>query len=152
MKAKYSFTVAGQLVKFISDEDKDFVKAVVKEVDENVTNAIINSSKISKNEAALLCAFEYCSEKNKAEKKIKSLEAQISLYEETIRRLKSKNEAEKIEKAQCSIAEVEPTVEVETKKEEPVKQVVSEKPVDLNEENRKAAKLKEIEALLRGKK
>lgn len=88
MKQKYTFTVAGQPLTFLSDEDSDFVKAIINTTDKTVTDIMMSGARCARLDAALICAIDFCSEKTKAEKKVKNLEAQISLYEATVARLK----------------------------------------------------------------
>lgn len=89
MKQKYTYTVAGQALTFISDEEKAFVDSVVEQTDREVTGIMMGNLRCARLDAALIAALDFCSEKTKAERKVKNLEAQISLYEAAIARMKS---------------------------------------------------------------
>lgn len=89
MKQKYTYTVAGQALTFISDEEKAFVDSVVEQTDREVTGIMMANLRCARLDAALIAALDFCSEKMKAERKVKNLEAQISLYEAAIARMKS---------------------------------------------------------------
>ncbi len=104
MKQKYTFTVAGQPLTFISDEDADFVKAIITTTDKTVTDIMMSGARCARLDAALICAVDFCSEKVKAEKKVKNLEAQISLYEANVARLK--RELAEAREGAVSVAEV----------------------------------------------
>lgn len=89
MKTKYTYTVAGQPLSFIADDDKEFVDAVVSETDKTVTDVMLGNLRCAKLDAALIAALDFCGEKTKLEKRLRSLEAQVSLYEATIARMKN---------------------------------------------------------------
>ena len=98
MKEKYSIEIADIQLTILSDEPEEFVYATVNRLDEQVRDLTVKNKRCSKLDAALLCALDFLGEKTKCDKKIKNLEAQISLYEANIKRLRSeldsvKNEA-----------------------------------------------------------
>lgn len=64
-----------------SDESAEFVNEIAESLDERIREIIGKSQKYSKFDAAVLCAIDFSAEKYHAERKIKSLEHQISLYE-----------------------------------------------------------------------
>ncbi|MGM9683361.1 MAG: cell division protein ZapA, partial [Eubacteriales bacterium] len=51
----------------------------------------LKSKRCSKSEAALLCALDYCSDKIKAQRKIKSLETKLALTEAAMEELQQEN-------------------------------------------------------------
>ena len=53
----------------------------------------MKSRRCSKTEAALLCALDYCSDKIKAQRKMKSLESNLALTQCTLEELELENEA-----------------------------------------------------------
>jgi len=88
-KRKITVDIAGIPLTLVTDESDAFVEAVVSQVSERmelVRNNTIRS--MQPLNAALLCAIDACGERLKAEKRIRNLEAQTSLYEVTIRNLK----------------------------------------------------------------
>ena len=86
-KKKIEFTVAGITMSLVTDESDAFVGAVVKSLDEKMS-ALLRNMKRSQLDAAMLCAMDFCADKIKAENHVRNLEAQVSLYEVNMRRLK----------------------------------------------------------------
>ena len=95
MKEKYSIEIADIQLTILSDEPEEFVYATVNRLDEQVRDLTVKNKRCSKLDAALLCALDFLGEKTKCDKKIKNLEAQISLYEANIKRLRSELESVK---------------------------------------------------------
>lgn len=143
MKQKYTLTVAGQPLTFVSDEDREFVESIVSQTDKAITDIMMSSMRCARLDAALITALEYCSEKTKAEKRAKNLEAQISLYEATIARLKKDAEAKANENA----------TPVDTNKESEI--AVAEAPEKAASEEapaRRDGQIREIENIFRQRK
>ena len=88
MKQKYNIEITDIQLTVVSDEPEDFITATVAQLDKRIRDLTVHNKRCSKLDAALLCALDSLGEKLKCEKKIKNLEAQISLYEATIKRLK----------------------------------------------------------------
>lgn len=88
MKERYTISIADIQLNILSDEPEDYVHFVVAQLDQIVREMTMKNQRCSKLDAALLCALDSLSEKNKGDKRIKNLEAQISLYEATIKRLR----------------------------------------------------------------
>lgn len=86
-KRKIEFTVSGITMSLVTDESDAFVVAVVKSLDEKMS-ALLRNMKRSQLDAAMLCAMDFCADKIKAENHVRNLEAQVSLYEVNMRRLK----------------------------------------------------------------
>lgn len=89
---KYDIEVAGIAMTVKTDENEDFVKYVVAELDGRIRTMTQKNMNCSKTEAAILSALDYCCEKIRFEKKIKNLEAQVALYTANVNRLKSENQ------------------------------------------------------------
>ena len=142
MKQKYTYTVAGQALTFISDEEKSFVDSVVEQTDREVTDIMMANVRCARLDAALIDALDFCGEKMKAEKKVKSLEAQISLYEATIARMKNQERA---------AAPAEDKKEAEAKAEvKPETELPKEEPKEAAEaESRTRDKISELEDVLK---
>ena len=87
-KKKVVIKIAGVPLTLITDETDTFVKAVEKNINERMTNLTKGSYRVNRTDAALLCAVDFCSDKLKAEKKVMNLEAQVSLYDVNIKRLR----------------------------------------------------------------
>lgn len=86
-KRKIEFTVSGITMSLVTDESDAFVNAVVRSLDEKMS-ALLRNMKRSQLDAAMLCAMDFCADKIKAENHVRNLEAQVSLYEVNMRRLK----------------------------------------------------------------
>lgn len=89
MKKKYTITVAGVQMNVVAEESPETVEALVGMVDRKMREI---GSSCPKSEAALLCALDYCSERIKAQRKIKSLEGRLSTAEMTVEELEAENE------------------------------------------------------------
>ena len=88
IKRKVDLNVAGITISVITDEADIFVKAIEKKMDEEM-KALLRNVRLSQFDAAMLCAIDFCADKLSAEKKLRNLEAQVSLYEVNLRRLKN---------------------------------------------------------------
>ncbi len=119
-KKRYDLEIAGVEMAVISDEREEFVRRLASELDAGI-NAITGANKrCSKLDAAILCALDYASDKIKAEKRVRNLEAQVALYDANLRRMKEENARLKGESFVCAtprempeeIAEDEISVEI----------------------------------------
>ena len=89
MKQKYTITVAGVLMNVVAEESPETVQALVGMVDRKMKEI---GTACPKTQAALLCALDYCSDKVKSQRKVKSLESRLSMAEDTIAELEGENE------------------------------------------------------------
>ncbi len=87
-KKKVMIKIGGAPFTLITDETDTFVTAVEKNVNEKMWELTKGTYRVSRTDAALLCAVDFCSDMLKAEKKVMNLEAQVSLYDVNIRRLR----------------------------------------------------------------
>lgn len=92
MKQKYTIRVAGIEMNVISEESPEAVEALVGLVDRKMREISEASRNCSKTEAALLCALDYCSERIKTQRRIKSLESKLAMAETEIEELTMENE------------------------------------------------------------
>ena len=92
MKQKYTIRVADIEMNVISEESPEAVEALVGIVDRKMREIEGASKRCSKSEAALLCALDYCSERIKAQRKIKTLESRLQIAETTVEELEIENE------------------------------------------------------------
>lgn len=166
-KRRYEIQVAGAQLAIISDEREEFINTLVENLDAQIREITVSSKRSSTLDAAILCALEYYSEKIKAEKRARNLEAQISLYDANLRRFRDENLAlrEKLDaltgNAEAAASETEPESDeadgdkaAEEAKAKEAKEETAEakKEAAPSEEDVRAARLREIEELLgRGK-
>ena len=99
MHQKYTLTIADIEINVISDESPEAVEALVSIVDRKMREISSKSRNCSKAEAAILCSLDYCSDKIRAQRKIKAVEAKLALTEATVDELIEENEALKRELA-----------------------------------------------------
>lgn len=88
MKERYNIEISDIQLSVVSDEPEDFVNSIVEKINERVNDLIVRNKRCSKLDAALLCALDYCGECTKAEKRIRNLEAQTSLYDANLKRMR----------------------------------------------------------------
>lgn len=92
MKQKYTITVADMEMNVVSDESAEAVEALVGIVDRKMREISLMSKRCSKSEAALLCALDYCSDKIKAQRRVKALESKLALTEAAVEDLEAECE------------------------------------------------------------
>lgn len=150
MKERYSIKIADIQMSILSDEPEEFVRAVVAQLDARVSELTVQNKRCSKLDASLLCALDSLSEQMKAEKKIRNLEAQISLYEANIKRLR-----EELESARRTVEKRDEPAETAAEKPAPAaEETVPEPSADqpaAAPEGLHDAKLRQIEELLRSR-
>lgn len=100
MHQKYTLTVADIEINVISDESPEAVEALVSIVDRKMREIASKSRNCSKVEAAILCSLDYCSDKIRAQRKVKAVEAKLALTEATVDELIEENEKLKSEIAE----------------------------------------------------
>ena len=74
MKQKYTITVADMDLNIISDAAPDEVENIVGILDRKMRDINLKSPRCTKNEAALLCALSYCSERIAMQEAFKKVE------------------------------------------------------------------------------
>ncbi len=92
MKQKYTITVADMEMNVVTDESAEAVEALVGIVDRKMREISLMSKRCSKSEAALLCALDYCSDKIKAQRRLKALESKLALTEAAVEDLEAECE------------------------------------------------------------
>ncbi len=164
-KKKYEVKIADVDMCIISDEREEFVLKLVSQLDEQIRTILAQSKRSSKMDAAILTALEHASNRVKAEKRVRNLEAQIALYDANLRRMREENiklkssildgkatvetAAEPIIEEQIKIEDVQEN-EKEEKEEaaHSISELFEEKKEEVKSE--KQDKLRQIESLLRG--
>ena len=92
MKQKFTINLVDIPVSIVSDESEDSVKALAATISEHVKSIMWKSRQASKTEAALFCAIEYLSDKEKACARADKAEAQLALYSNNVVRLREEND------------------------------------------------------------
>lgn len=173
-KKKYTLEIAGMPMTIVTDEPASFVESIITRLNERIAEMTAGSYRISTLDAALLCSIDYLGDKLKAEKRIRNLEAQVSLYEDNIKRLREELDETKAQLANQSAEETAPEEEAAeevtndmkkisdilrggkagTSPEDKVrtleKYLESKKSEDPEEAQTRDEKIKYIESLLRG--
>lgn len=76
----------------ITEESPEFVDEIVGVLDRKIREINTTCRRCSRNEAALLCALDACSDKIKMQKKLRASDAENALRAAQINRLTSENE------------------------------------------------------------
>ncbi len=88
MKQKYSITVADMPLSIISDASPDEVENIVGMLDRRMRDINLKSPRCTKNEAAILCALSYCSERIAMQEAFKQVEKDAHRFANDNERLK----------------------------------------------------------------
>ena len=94
-KRKISVNICGTELSLMTDEPEAFVDSVTEQLNERIETLTKNNFRISQNDAAILCAIDYLCDKLKAERRIKNLEAQLSIYEMNIKKIRAELESQR---------------------------------------------------------
>lgn len=92
-KNRIPVTVAGTNLTLVTDESPEYVLDLVSQVDQRIRGLTGSSLRISSLDAALLCAIDTLGDKLAAEKRVRSLEAQLSLCEVNMKSLREEVES-----------------------------------------------------------
>ena len=170
-KKKYSVKIADVDMNIITDEREDIVMRLVSLIDGEIKGITAQSRNYSKIDAAILVALDHASNRLKAEKRVRNLEAQIALYDANLRRMREENiklknsmlgkvsetAEEIISEEQIPLDTEEPETTEESIEEPAVEEAhdieeLFEEPAEEKEEEpvAKFDKLRQIESLLRG--
>ncbi len=77
MKQKYTLLIADMEVSVITDEPQESVEHIVGILDRKMREIMLKSKRCSKNEAAMLCALDFCAEKIQIKERAEILEGQL---------------------------------------------------------------------------
>ena len=92
MKKKYSLSIADVELNVTVDESPETVEYIVGVIDRKMRDILLRSKYCPKTQAALLCALDYCSERIKAQRKVKSLESKLAIAEGALEEVEMENE------------------------------------------------------------
>lgn len=99
MKQKYTITIADVQMNIVTDEDSEAVASIAGVIDRRMREIYLQSgNRCPKTEAALLCALDYCAERNKLQALVSEYEAQLAETDtaglkEELEALKAENES-----------------------------------------------------------
>ena len=93
MKQKYNITVADMELNIISDASPDEVENIVGMLDRRMRDINLKSPRCTKNEAAILCALAYCSERMAMQEAFKKVEKDAFRFSGENEKLKKTIEA-----------------------------------------------------------
>ncbi len=92
MKQKYTLLIADMEINVVTDEPQESVEYIVGILDRKMREIILKSKRCSKNEAALLCALDFCAEKIAIKEKTEELENLVSDTKEDMAQMQEKIE------------------------------------------------------------
>jgi cell division protein ZapA (FtsZ GTPase activity inhibitor) len=92
MKQKYTLSIADMEINVVTDEPQESVERIVGILDRKIREISLKSKRCSKNEAALLCALDFCADKVKTKEVVEELEEQAEELEEQVKGLNEKLE------------------------------------------------------------
>lgn len=78
MKQKYTLSIADMHVNVVTEASRETVDKIVGMLDRKMREITLNSKKCPKNEAALLCALDFCADKLAMKEEIEGLEEAIA--------------------------------------------------------------------------
>ena len=93
MKQKYTITVADMELNIVSDAAQDEVENIVGILDRRMRDINLKSPRCTKNEAAILCALSYCSERIAMQEAYKKVEKDSFRFASENEKLKKTIEA-----------------------------------------------------------
>ncbi len=148
-KRKIEVEIAGMKMSLLTDESESFVESVVRRVNDSMSSLLGTGKNRTRLDAAMLCALDFCSDKLPAEKRVRNLEAQISLYDVNLRKARAENAELRaaLEGKKGGAAEQIRIAEPETKAEKKEKEEGSEDAPSSERED----KFRMIESLLKGR-
>ena len=139
-KKRVSVDICGNSLTLITDENESFVSLLEDTLNEKMKALTKNNFRISTTDAALLCALDATGDRLKAEKRIRSLEAQLALYESNLASLRAELEKAGVVK------------EDETPSAEPAKDTISHELGEVSGASSHEDKIKALEKYLENKK
>ena len=102
MKQKYTLTIADMEVNVVTDESEETVEYIVGMLDRKMREILLKSKRCTKNEAALLCALDFCADKVKSKELLDELESDLDAAESELKIVN-----EKLENAEARMEKLE---------------------------------------------
>jgi cell division protein ZapA (FtsZ GTPase activity inhibitor) len=95
MKQKYTLLIADMEISVITDEPQESVEHIVGILDRKMREITLKSKRCSKNEAALLCALDFCAEKIQMKEKAELVQTKLDDAIADVEKLTEKTEVQK---------------------------------------------------------
>lgn len=92
MKQKYTLNIADIQLNVVSDAAPEEVERISGILDRKMREIYLHSRSCTKNEAALLCALEFCADRLGSQEHMTELEELNEKYDEVLKLLRGKNE------------------------------------------------------------
>lgn len=92
MKNKYALTIADIQLDVLSEAPQNEVDKISGIVDRKMREIYLHSRSCTRNEAALLCALEFCAERLDSQSRLAELEQLAAKYDEVLKVFRSKNQ------------------------------------------------------------
>lgn len=93
VKQKYTITISDVEMNVICDETPETVESIVANVDRRIREINLKSPRCSKNEAALLCALDLCTERLSLQSQLTEMESQNDKLFRALEKLQRENES-----------------------------------------------------------
>jgi len=77
MKERYTIQICGMELNLLSEESEEYVLALAKKIDQQISGMAGGKKHISKTEAALVCALGYLDSKIKTQAELDELKEQV---------------------------------------------------------------------------
>ncbi len=147
MKERFNVEIVGITFSVVTDDGEELVRKAEATLNEDVKAVLKQMGRFSKLDAVTLCALDYCGQAQKAEAKIRNLEAQIEILEANMHR--KKDDAPAAEEKSAPAKKAEPKAEsVEEVKPEPPKTEEKEESAPEANDSSRSQKLRQLEAFL----
>ena len=135
MKQKYTLSIADMQLNVVTEESRESVDKLVGILDRKMREIVLKSKKCPKNEAALLCALEFCADKIKLKEELEERDNSLQDAKNELAKLESENAKLREELAvakatKASVAEPTPKAPVAepATAEDPVVQAIVDAP------------------------
>ncbi len=97
MKQKYTLMIGDLQLNVVADANREEVEKLAGVLDRKMREIYLNSRGCSRNEAALLCALEFCSERMELQTRAADLEARNQKYAVVLENFKKQTEEQTAE-------------------------------------------------------
>ena len=114
MKQKYTLTIADMQINVVTEAPKEAIDRIVGILDRKVRDILLKSKRCSRNEAALLCALDFCADKMQIKESLDELEGEVEALRADLQAALDK--ADKADRASSDSDKEKIRLEAENKK------------------------------------